>query len=53
MHKNIDKIKKLESSPKILKNFFSKDQIKKFLDLYNNLPITVHNKTKCNKKKVA
>ena len=44
MHKNIDKIKKLESSPKILKNFFSKDQIKKFLDLYNNLPITVHNK---------
>ncbi len=44
MHKNIDKIKKLEGSPKILKNFFSKDQVKKFLELYNNLPITVHNK---------
>jgi hypothetical protein len=44
MHKEIDKIKKLESPPKIIKNIFSKDEIKKFLDLYNLLPTTVHNK---------
>ena len=44
MHKNIDKIKKLEGSPQILKNLFSKSEIEKFLILYNNLPTTVHNK---------
>ena len=44
MHKEIEKIKKLESSPKIIKNLFSKDEINKFLDLYNELPTTVHNK---------
>ena len=40
----IDEIKKNESSPKILKNLFSKDEINKFLDLYEKLPTTVHNK---------
>ena len=44
MHKNIDKIKKLESSPKVIKNLFSKDEIEKFFKLYKELPITVHNK---------
>jgi|TARA_B110001452_G_scaffold257016_1_gene250856 hypothetical protein len=44
MHKEIDKIKKLESSPKVIKNVFSKNEINKFLDLYNKLPTTVHNK---------
>ena len=44
MHKNIDKIKKLESSPKIIKNLFSRDEIDKFLNLYQALPTTVHNK---------
>ena len=44
MHKEIDKIKKLESPPKIIKGIFSKDEIKRFLDLYNLLPTTVHNK---------
>ena len=44
MHKNIDKIKKLESSPKVVKNLFSKNEIDKFLKLYNELPTTVHNK---------
>ena len=44
MHKNIDKIKKLEGSPQIIKNFFNKNQIEKFLNLYQNLPTTVHNK---------
>ncbi len=44
MHKNIDKIKKLEGSPQILKNIFSKIELEKFLNLYHNLPTTVHNK---------
>ena len=44
MHKNIDKIKELEGSPQIIKNLFSKIEIEKFLDLYHNLPTTVHNK---------
>ena len=44
MHKNIDKIKNLESPPKVIKNLFSKNQIEQFLKLYNELPTTVHNK---------
>ena len=44
MHKNIEKIKKLESPPRVIKNFFSKEVINKFLKLYHDLPITVHNK---------
>ena len=43
-NKNIDKIKNLESSPKIIKNLFSKNEIEKFLNLYQKLPTTVHNK---------
>jgi hypothetical protein len=44
MHKNIDKIKKLEGSPKVIKNLFGKKEIEKFLNLYQELPITIHNK---------
>ncbi|MDC1092612.1 hypothetical protein OAS35_00735 [Pelagibacteraceae bacterium] len=44
MHKEIDKIKELEGPTKIVKNLFSKDVINKFLDLYDKLPVTVHNK---------
>jgi hypothetical protein len=44
MHKNIDKIKKLEGSPKVIKDLFSTNEIEKFLELYKNLPTTVHNK---------
>ena len=44
MHKEIDKIKKLEGPIKIVKNLFNKDEINKFLELYNKLPTTVHNK---------
>tara|TARA_B100000963_G_scaffold89958_1_gene77449 strand:+ start:65 stop:781 length:717 start_codon:yes stop_codon:yes gene_type:complete len=44
MHKNIEKIKQLEGSPKIIKNLFSKNELEKFFDLYQNLPTTVHNK---------
>ena len=44
MHKNINKIKELESPPKIIKNLFSKKELEKFLELYQKLPTTVHNK---------
>ena len=44
MHKNINKIKEFESSPKIIKNLFSKNEILKFLELYQKLPTTIHNK---------
>ena len=43
-NKNIDKIKNLESSPKVIKNLFNKNEIEKFLSLYQELPTTVHNK---------
>jgi hypothetical protein len=44
MHKNLSQIKKLEGSPKVIKNLFNKKEIENFLDLYKNLPTTVHNK---------
>ncbi len=44
MHKNIDQIKRLESSPKVIKNLFSKNEIEEFINLYKKLPTTVHNK---------
>ena len=44
MHKQLEIIKKNESKPKVLKNIFSKQEIEKFTKLYNELPVTVHNK---------
>ena len=44
MHKQIDEIKKNESPPKVIRGIFNKEEINKFIDLYNELPITVHNK---------
>ena len=44
MHKNIDKIKKLEGPPQVIKNVFSKTEIENFINLYQKLPTTVHNK---------
>ena len=44
MHKNIDKIKKLEGPVQVIKNLFSRNDIENFLKLYQNLPTTVHNK---------
>tara|TARA_B100000886_G_scaffold211257_1_gene146275 strand:- start:1804 stop:2511 length:708 start_codon:yes stop_codon:yes gene_type:complete len=44
MNLNIKKIKESESDPKILKNLFTDSEIKEFLKLYKDLPITVHNK---------
>ena len=40
--KNIDEIKKLENLPKIIK-LFSDQEIKNISELYNSLPVTVHN----------
>ena len=44
MHKNIEEIKKLEGPPKIIKNLFNKNELERFLKLYQDLPTTVHNK---------
>ena len=44
MHTKIEEIKKNESAPKVIKNLFNKKEIEKFLNLYNELPTTVHNK---------
>ena len=44
MHKNLNQIKKLEGSPKVIKNLFNRKEIENFLDLYKSLPTTVHNK---------
>merc|ERR1711965_28959 len=44
MHNKLEQIKNTESEPKIIKNVFSKDEINNFIDLYNQLPTTVHNK---------
>jgi len=44
MHKKIEIIKEAESPPRVIKNIFSNEEIKKFLGLYEKLPITVHNK---------
>ena len=44
MRKELEKIKKSESPPQIIKDLYSKEEIKDFLKLYEDLPITVHNK---------
>ena len=44
MHKQLETIKKNEGSPKVIKNLFSKAEIDKFKNLYQKLPVTVHNK---------
>ena len=44
MHKNLEEIKKLEGSPKIIKDLFSNNELEKFFKLYQDLPTTVHNK---------
>ena len=44
MSNKIENIKKTESPPRVIKNIFNKDEINEFIKLYNDLPITVHNK---------
>ena len=54
MHKNINKIKINEGSPRIIENFLDANEIKKFQDLYNRLPIEINNKRQnILKKKMA
>ena len=44
MDRKIEKIKKSESAPRIIKNLYNSDEIDEFLELYKKLPTTVHNK---------
>ena len=44
MHQKILDIKKNDGAPKVIKNIFNKTEINKFINLYNELPTTVHNK---------
>jgi len=41
MHKNIDKIKKLEGPPQVIKNLFTKDELEKFFNQKVFLEINV------------
>ena len=43
MHKFIEKIKKIESKPFIIKDFINKKEIEKFQKLYEELPIEINN----------
>ena len=44
MDEKIEKIKKTESSPKVIKNIYSEKEVQEFVKLYEMLPITTHNK---------
>ena len=44
MDEKIEKIKKTETPPKVIKNIYSKKEIQEFMNLYQKLPITTHNK---------
>lgn len=44
MHKELEQIKKNESKPRVIKKIFDRTEIDKFKKLYDELPITVHNK---------
>tara|TARA_B100002052_G_C15731407_1_gene528823 strand:- start:185 stop:892 length:708 start_codon:yes stop_codon:yes gene_type:complete len=44
MHLQIEKIKSNEGNPKVLRKIFNNQEVEKFMKLYSELPITVHNK---------
>ena len=44
MHKFIDKIKKNEAKPSIIKNFINNKEIEKFQKLYFKLPVEINNR---------
>ena len=44
MNEKLKEIKKFESTPKVIKNLYNKEEIGEFLKLYKDLPTTVHNK---------
>ena len=47
----IDTIQKTEAPPKIIKNFIEIEKIEELQNLYNDLPLTIHNKKQNVKKK--
>ena len=54
MHKFLEKIKKLETRPRVINNFLNKEEVKLFKKLYEELPIEINNKRqKIIKKKWA
>ena len=54
MHKFLEKIKKLETKPRVIKNFLNDEEVKLFKKLYEELPIEINNKRqKIVKKKWA
>ena len=44
MHKFLEKIKKLETKPRVIKNFLNDEEVKLFKKLYEELPIEINNK---------
>mgnify|MGYP006153362805 CR=1 FL=1 len=44
MHRQINKIKKYEGNAFVIKNFLTKEQVKKIKELYKDLPIEIDNK---------
>ena len=44
MHQFIEKIKKFESKPLIVKDFINKKEIEDFQNLFRSLPVEIHNK---------
>ncbi len=44
MHEKIEEIKKNETKPFVIENFFNEKEIKNFLKLYSDLPIEINNK---------
>jgi len=54
LHKFLEKIKKLETRPRVINNFLNKEEVKLFKKLYEELPIEINNKRqKIIKKKWA
>ena len=44
MHEYINEIKKFESKPFIVHNFFNEEEIKLLQKLYDDLPVEINNK---------
>ena len=44
MHKFLEKIKRYEQKPFVIKNFISLDEVKLFQKLYNELPVEINNR---------
>jgi len=44
LHKFLEKIKKLETKPRVIKNFLNDGEVKLFKKLYEELPIEINNK---------